>query len=88
MFIVDLKSKFSFLTNKGQYINVISPQMVHINKTGEKNKVENYRPVANLCAATKIYERLIVLRITEIEQEEDVDLIGNNQHGFKKQRSS
>ena len=88
MFFVNLKSKLSFLTNKGHNKNVISPQIVHINKTGEKNKVENYRPVENLCAATNIYERLSVQRIMEIEQEGDVDLIGNNQHGFKKQISS
>ena len=49
--------------------------------------MSNYRPVANLCAATKIYERLILQRIQEIEEEENVDITGENQHGFKRKRS-
>ena len=33
----------------------------------------NYRPVANLCSASKIYERLILQRIQDIEDEKKVD---------------
>ena len=49
--------------------------------------MNNYRPVANLCAATKIFERLILQRIQMIEDEMEVDLTHPNQHGFKRQRS-
>ena len=31
-----------------------------VHKKGAKSNVENYRPVANLCSATKIYERMIL----------------------------
>ena len=44
--------------------------------------------LANLCAATKIYERLILQRIQEIEKEQKVDLTNEIQYGFKKQRST
>ena len=63
-------------------------KIVPIHKKGMKNEMSNYRPVANLCAATKIYERLILQRIQEIEEEENVDITGENQHGFKRKRST
>ena len=41
----------------------------HINfhKKGDKDNIKNERPVANFWSATKIYERLILQRIQEIE---------------------
>ena len=53
-------------------------------KKGKKDEISNYRPVANLCACSKIYERIILNRINEIEKEMEVDLTGTDQHGFKK----
>ena len=50
--------------------------------------MSNYRPIANLCAVTKIFERLILQRIQEIEDEQNVDITGTNQHGFKRGRST
>ena len=32
-----------------------------IHKKGSKSMIENYRPVANLCSASKIFERLILI---------------------------
>ena len=29
--------------------------------------IENYRPVANLCCVSKIFEKLIIKRISELE---------------------
>ena len=55
---------------------------------GRKDDVANYRPIANLCSASKIFERLILNRITQIEEIERVDLTGENQHGFKTGRST
>ena len=40
-----------------------------MHKKGNKSVIENYRPVANLCSATKIFERLILNRISKIELE-------------------
>ena len=42
----------------------------------------------NLCACSKIYERIILNRINEIEKEMEVDLTGTDQHGFKKGKST
>ena len=41
-----------------------------VHKQGDKNNIANYRPVANLCAVTKIYERLILQKIHEIESKQ------------------
>ena len=55
---------------------------------GEKTDIENYRPISNLCSASKIFEKLILKRILDIQTEQDTDLTGNPQHGFKKSRST
>jgi hypothetical protein len=53
---------------------------------GDKNKIENYRPIANLCSASRIFEKLILWHINRIQEANDIDLTGNAQHGFKKAR--
>ena len=60
---------------------------VYKNK-GNKKDIENYRPVANLCAVSKIFEKIILKRILEIQDQNEVDLTGANQHGFKKAHST
>ena len=55
---------------------------------GEKKNIESYRPIANLCSATKIFEKLILKRILDIQDENKCDLTGGNQHGFKQKRSN
>ena len=57
-------------------------------KKGEKIHIENYRPVANLCSATKIFEKLILQRIIQIEKDNNTDITGMHQHGFKKKHST
>ena len=57
-------------------------------KKGKKEEISNYRPISNLNSASKIFERLILIRINEIEQEMNVDLTGESQHGFKKNKST
>ena len=59
-----------------------------VHKKGDKSRIANYRPVANLCAASKIYERLILQRIQDLEDEKGMDLTGINQHGFKRGKST
>ena len=59
-----------------------------IHKKGPKNDVSNYRPVSNLCSTTKLFEKLIMKRIIEIESENKTDLTGVEQHGFKKCKST
>ena len=47
-------------------------------------KIENYRPIANLCSASKIFERPILKQIHYLENKNLLDLTGKQQHGFKK----
>jgi hypothetical protein len=55
---------------------------------GDKKDVENYRPIANLCAGSKVFKKLILKRILEIKKDSNTDITGVNQHGFKKARSA
>ena len=41
-----------------------------------RDEIYNYRPIANLCAASKIFEKWILQRIGDIEKEMNVDLTG------------
>ena len=50
--------------------------------------IENYRPIANLCSTSKIFEKAILSRIMQIEKDNNVDLTGVTQHGFKKKKST
>ena len=55
---------------------------------GEPQNIESYRPIANLCSTSKIFEKLILKRILEIQEQNKVDITRHGQHGFKKNRST
>ena len=59
-----------------------------IHKKGDKTKIENYRPISNLCSVTKIFEKLILHKLQKIEQINNMDLTGKAQHGFKRKHST
>ena len=59
-----------------------------IHKKGPKQNIENYRPIANLCSTSKIFERLILNRILDLEFQNKTDITGKQQHGFKKNHST
>ena len=89
-----LVGPFSKLFNK-IYNEKTIPEQWLIAKTipifknkGDKKNIENYRPIANLCSSSKIFEKLILKRILEIQDVNKCDLTGNNQHGFKHKRST
>jgi len=61
-------------------IGFVSP----IFKEGDKSKVTNYRPVSILCAMSKIFERLVFIKLFD-----SVKLnIRHSQHGFFEKRST
>ena len=81
------------LMNKIISCNVIPEQwkvakVIPTYKKGNRQDANNYRPISNLCSVTKIFERLVLNRIGKIEEIEAVDLTGESQHGFKKNRST
>ena len=55
---------------------------------GDSKGISNYRPVANLCAASKVFENLILLRIKKLEKVNNVDITNKGQHGFKTGKST
>ena len=59
-----------------------------IHKKGDKSDITNYRPISNLCSCSKIYEKLILNRINNIQTNSKVDLTGKSQHGFKSNHST
>ena len=63
-------------------------KVIPTHKKGTKDNVENYRPISNLCAMSKIYEKLILGHLWELADSENIDLTAKNQHGFKKERST
>ncbi len=61
-------------------------QIIPLHKKGSKAKVENFHPIANLCATSKIFEKLMLGRILKTS---DADkLFTKHQHGFRKRRST
>jgi hypothetical protein len=88
-----LTKPYHKLLNKMYNQNIIPEQwktsrILPLYKKGKKNLIENYRPISNLCAESKVFEKLILTRILEIEEQVGTSLTGNNQHGFKKGRST
>ena len=59
-------------------------KVIPIFKKGPKTQIENYRPIANLCSASKVFEKLILKQIHYLESTNKLDLTGKQQHGFKK----
>ena len=57
-------------------------------KKGAPQNIENYRPISNLNSITKIFEKLILLKLQKLEIQHKIDLTGKPQHGFKQKRST
>jgi len=74
---------FNFCSMKGipprWKLAIITPLF----KSGDREKVTQYRPISNLDSLSKIYERIILHRLN-LEGELD----GSYQHGFKESRST
>ena len=70
----------------GQWL--VSKTIPVFKNKGNKSDIKNYRPISNLCSSSKIFEKLILKRILEIQKASDVDLTNASQHGFKKKRST
>ncbi len=60
-------------------------RILPLHKKGAKSDFRNYRPISNLCAASKI-KNLILKRIETLA--ESGDLFTDKQHGFRKGRST
>ena len=45
---------------------------------GDTKSIENYCPIANLCSTSKIYEKLMLKRILDVQAQNSCDLTGFN----------
>ena len=63
-------------------------KVIPLFKKGNPNVIENYRPISNLCSTSKIFEKLILHRLNELETINNISLTGKPQHGFKKGHST
>ena len=63
-------------------------KVIPLHNKGPKNQIENYRPISNLCSTSKVFEKLILKRLLEINSIYNGDITGKHQHGFKKQKST
>ena len=57
-------------------------------KAIQKKCIENYRPVENLCSVSKIFEKLILKRINDLEAINGIRVGGKQQHGFMRNKST
>ena len=88
-----LKFPLSYLFNQIYNSKKIPSQwliakVTPIHKKGNLTSIENYRPISNLCSASKIFEKLVLLRLKKLEQLKKIDLTGRQQHGFKCKHST
>ena len=58
-------------------------KIILICKKGSKSENKNYRPIANLCSASKIFEKLILKQIHYLESKNKLDLTGKQQQVLK-----
>jgi hypothetical protein len=80
---------FSLIYNRNELPSQwLVAKVCPIFKKGNKNEISNYRPISNLCSTSKIFEKLILKRILDIQNESKIDLTGVEQHGFKAQKST
>ena len=59
-----------------------------MHKKGVKYNIPNYRPISNLCSTSKIFEKLILLRMQKLELKHKIYLTCKPQHGFKRKHST
>ena len=48
----------------------------------------NYSSISNLCSISKVFKKLIQKHLEKIGEENNIDILGEQQHGFKKNRST
>ena len=63
-------------------------KVIPLLKKGNLSKIENYRPIANLCSTSKIFEKLILMRLSQLESIKNLSFTGKSQYSFKKNHST
>ena len=71
------------LTEKIYYTQKIPEQwkvskIIPVFKKGNVHQIENYRPIANLCSASKFFERLILKQINYLDNKNALTIPENS----------
>ena len=78
---------FNSMIDKGIYPDILKNSCVTpIFKSGNKENVENYRPISSLSCLNSIFEKLLHSRITSFFERHDV--LTNFQYGFRSGRAT
>ncbi len=80
--------KHIYRTGKVQDQWLIAKTIPVYKNKGQTSDINNYRPIANLCSASKIFKKLILKRILEIQDTAGIDFTNKHQHGFKRKSST
>ena len=73
---------YNLCISKGVYPSALKKaRVVPVYKSGEKNKVNNYRPISNLSSINKIFEILTYNRLNSFINKNDI--LVKNQFGFR-----
>lgn len=73
--------------DKGIFPKALKKSIVHpIHKAGDRSCVDNYRPISILTTLSKVYERIVNLRL--IKYLEKFNLLADAQYGFRTGRST
>ncbi|CAK1602723.1 unnamed protein product [Parnassius mnemosyne] len=71
----------------GVFPDILKRALVHpIHKSGDRDSVENYRPISVLSALSKILEKVLNFRLTNFLKHNNI--ISDNQFGFVKGKST
>lgn len=63
-------------------------RIIALHKKGPTDKVENYRPISNVCSLAKVFERCVLNELNLTAENNGFDLTGSKQYGFKKGSST
>lgn len=73
--------------NQGEFPSAFKKASIHpIHKHGDRDRVNNYRPISILPALSKILEKIVNKRL--VQYLESKELLSNSQFGFRRKKST
>ena len=83
IFSVHISILYNYSIEKCMFPSTLKKaRVIPAHKTGQKDIIDNFRPISNLCVISKIFEKLTYFRI--ISFVEKCSLLSESQYGFRK----
>lgn len=87
LLVTPLTHIFNLCLSLGQFPNILKNSIVvPVFKSGEKDSITNYRPIALLPTIAKMLEKIINIRLVNYLEKNSI--ISNHQYGFRTKKSS